>query len=93
MIDVRLAFDADVLEIPTAVGNERRVAGGVEVWTRGRVIGGRGGISVSTIGDNREAYSGGVSVAVKRGFYGEAQVTGGSDSLRQGWSAGIRLTF
>jgi hypothetical protein len=88
-----LAFDADVLDIPTAVGDERRVAGGVEVWTRGRVIGGRGGISVSTIGDHREAYSGGVSVAVKRGIYGEAQVTGGSDSLRQGWSAGFRMTF
>jgi hypothetical protein len=67
--------------------------GGVEVWTRGRLIGGRGGISVSTIGDHREAYSGGVSVAVHRGFYGEAQLTGGSDSLRQGWNLGFRMTF
>jgi hypothetical protein len=90
---VTLAFDADVLDIPTAFGDERRIAGGIEVWTRNRVIGGRGGISVSTIGDQRESYAGGVSVAVKRGIYGEAQLTGGSDSLRQGWSAGFRMTF
>jgi hypothetical protein len=92
-VALTLAFDADVLDIPTALGDERRVAGGVEVWTRGRLIGGRGGISVSTIGDHRESYSGGVSVAVHRGFYGEAQLTGGSDSLRQGWNLGFRMTF
>jgi hypothetical protein len=92
-VALTLAFDADVLDIPTALGDERRIAGGVEVWTRGRLIGGRGGISVSTIGDHRESYSGGVSVAVHRGFYGEAQLTGGSDSLRQGWNVGFRMTF
>ena len=88
-----LAADADLMKVATALGDERRLAAGAEIWTRQRLFGARGGISASTIGDRREAYSAGLSVALKRGIFGEGQVTGGSDELRKGWSAGLRVTF
>jgi hypothetical protein len=88
-----VAFDADLRTLPTPAGDERRVAGGAEVWTRQRWIGARGGISASTVGERRTAYSGGLSVAFKRGFFVDGQLTGGSDELRKGWSAALRVTF
>lgn len=88
-----VAVDADMMAVPTAVGDERRIAVGGEVWSRGRTIGARGGFSASTLGDARTAGSGGISVAVKRGIYLDGQLTGGSDSTRKGWSAAFRVTF
>lgn len=88
-----LAFDADLRAVPTAFGDERRLAAGGEVWTRARWLGVRAGISGSTLGERREAYSAGVSLAVRRGIFGEGQLTGGSDPLRSGWSLGLRVTF
>lgn len=90
---VSVAVDADMMAVPTAVGDERRIAVGGELWSRGRTIGGRGGFSASTLGDSRAAASGGVSVAVKRGIYLDGQLTGGSDPIRKGWSAAFRVTF
>jgi hypothetical protein len=88
-----IAFDADLRELPTALGDERRIAVGGELWTKKRLFGGRAGISRSTVGEHRTAYSGGASVALRTGVFGEAQLTGGSDELRKGWSLGLRLTF
>lgn len=88
-----LAFDADLWTIPTLFGDERRVAAGGEIWTKQRWIGGRAGVSASTIGDRRTSFAGGVSVAVKHGFFVDAQLTGGSDPLRNGWGGALRLTF
>jgi hypothetical protein len=88
-----VAADVDILDIPTVFGEERRVAVGGELWMRQRVVGGRGGFSLSTIGERREAYSGGVSVALRHGIFVEGQLTGGSDELRKGWNVGLRLTF
>ncbi len=90
---IAVAVDGDLLRVATAVGEERRLAAGAEVWVLRRLVGVRGGISGSTVGPTREAYAGGVSVAVRRGIYGEGQVTGGSDLLRKGWSTGLRMTF
>lgn len=88
-----VAFDADLRVLPTALGDERRVAVGGELWTKRRVIGARAGVSGSTVGERRAAYSGGVSLALRNGVFGEGQLTGGSDSLRKGWSLGLRVTF
>lgn len=88
-----VAVDADLLDVETALGDERRVAGGLEAWSRGKSIGGRAGISASTLGETRTSYAGGLSLALKRGIYAEGQLTGGSDVTRRGWSAGARLTF
>ena len=90
---IAIAVDGDILRVATATGEERRLALGGEVWVMKRVVGVRGGISASTVGARRQAYSAGASVAVHRGIYGEGQITGGSDLLRKGWSTGLRLTF
>jgi hypothetical protein len=88
-----VAADADLTTTATALGDERRVAAGVEVWTLKRNVGIRGGVGASSIGDRRLAFSGGLSAAVRRGTYLEAEATGGSDQSRHGWSLGFRVTF
>jgi hypothetical protein len=87
------AFDADLRTFQTFYGEDRRAAGGVEIWMKGRVIGLRGGLSANTIGDSHLSASGGASVALHHGIYLEGQFTRGSDPSRQGWSTGLRLTF
>lgn len=88
-----VAVDVDLRATHTFFGEERRVAGGVELWTKGRTIGVRGGLSTNTLGDSTSAASAGLSVAVRSGAYIEGQLTGGSDRSRHGWSSGVRLTF
>jgi len=88
-----VSFDVDLRRTRTMFGEERRVAGGVEIWTKGRMFGLRGGISANTVGDSTPSASGGASLALRRGAYVEGQLTGGSDPSRRGWSSGVRLTF
>jgi hypothetical protein len=88
-----LAVDADLRSVPSATGNERRVAAGAEVWLWKRAIGARAGISGSTVGDSRTARSGGFSAMVRQGLFVEGQLTGGSDATRRGWSSALRVTF
>ncbi|HYM22799.1 MAG TPA: hypothetical protein VEU08_06315, partial [Vicinamibacterales bacterium] len=86
------SFDVDLRTTHTFWGEERRVAGGGEIWTKGRKFGFRGGLSANTV-DDTTARSAGVSVAWHRGVYLEGQLTGGSDISRKGWGSGLRLTF
>ena len=88
-----VAVDADLTTTATALGDERRLAAGGEIWTPKRSVGVRGGLSASTLGDRRSSFSGGVSAAVHRGTYVEAEATGGTDDSRRGWSVGFRVTF
>jgi len=88
-----IAFDADLRVFHTVYGEERRAAGGGEIWTKGRVFSLRGGLSANTVGDSYVSASGGASVALHHGVYVDGQFTRGSDLSRQGWSAGLRLTF
>ncbi len=88
-----LAFDADVLEVPSATGNERRMAGGGELWVWNHMVGVRGGFSGSTLGDARTSTSFGGSVMVHRGLFIEGELTRGSDMTRRGWGAAFRVTF
>jgi len=88
-----LAFDADVLEKPSATGNERRMAGGAELWIWNHVVGVRAGLGGSTVGDSRMSHSFGGSVMVHRGMFVEGQFTDGSDTARKGWGAAFRVTF
>jgi hypothetical protein len=90
---VTVAVDADLTRTATVLSDERRVAAGVEVWTPTRSVGVRGGLGANTLGDRRSSFSGGVSAAVRRGTYLEAEATGGNDDSRRGWSAGFRVTF
>jgi long-chain fatty acid transport protein len=87
------AADADLTRTPTAFGDSRRVAGGIEGWLRGRRFGLRGGISSSTVGERRTIASGGVSVAPLRGILIEATRTAGRDMSLRGWSTTVRVTY
>lgn len=87
------AIDADLTTATTAVGDERRVAAGAEGWLLGRRVGVRGGVSANTVGGRRSRISGGLSAAVSRGTYVDAEATGGADDVGQGWGLALRLTF
>ena len=95
--DLALALDADLMKITTIAGDERRVAGGLEVWTFSRALSVRLGASTNTIDEPRSAIAGGASVVLLSGAYLksylDAQVTRGSDEARRGWGIALRLTF
>jgi hypothetical protein len=88
-----VSFDADLRSMHTFFGEQRRIAGGGELWTKGKSFGVRAGVSANTIGGSTVSTSGGISVALRRGAYVEGQLTGGGDVSRSGWSTGVRLTF
>ncbi len=88
-----VAFDADLTRTPTAVGDERHLALGVEAWTPTRRLGLRGGVSANTTGARRSSLGGGASAMVRSRTYVDAEVTGGSDEGRHGWAVALRMTF
>ena len=92
-----LAFDADVTTVQTKVGDERHVAGGLEVLALKKIIALRIGASANTVGERRAALSGGLSLMVASGQYVktylDTHLTGGSDDARRGWGATLRMTF
>jgi hypothetical protein len=87
------AADADLTRTPTATGDQRHVAGGVEAWLFGRSLGLRGGVSANTVGDVRPTAGAGASLALRAGTYVDGQATFGSDQDRRGWGLALRLTF
>jgi hypothetical protein len=86
-----VAVDADMTRVPHPAGERRDVAAGVERWLRGRKVGMRGGVRVSTVGDRRPVASVGASYALRVGTYVDAYVSGGSD-LR-GWGVAARMSY
>lgn len=87
-----VAIDADATRVPHPGGARRDLAAGAERWLRGRQIGVRGGLRVSTTGDARPVASGGVSYAVRAGRFVDAYVARG----RRGdhaWGVAARLTY
>jgi hypothetical protein len=91
--EVALAADVDLTTTPTVAGDERHLAGGIELWAPNRRIGVRGGVAMNTIGETRASASGGLSVAFRKGAYIDTELTGGSDLARKGWGIDLRLTF
>jgi hypothetical protein len=90
---VTAAFDADLTRTPTAFGEARHIASGVEVELPRQRLAVRGGVSANTVGDTGSSVSGGVSLGLVRGFYLDAARTFGSDRSRKGWAASFRLTI
>ena len=88
-----IAFDADLTRTATAVGDIRHWSVGSEAWVANRRLGARGGFAANTVGDARPSVSGGVSLGLRRGFYVDGQLTGGSDETLKGWGVALRLTF
>jgi hypothetical protein len=92
-VPATVTADADLLAVMTAAGDERRIGVGAEIWTPRRSVGLRGGLSASTIGERRSAPTVGLSLALTHGVYADGQLTRGSDPLRRGWGAALRVTF
>lgn len=91
---IMAGFDADLTTTQSRVGTDvRHAAAGGEIWTPTRQIGVRGGVSVNTVGERRASGSAGVSLAMRRGAYVDAQITGGTDPTRKGWGFDFRVTF
>jgi hypothetical protein len=94
---IALAADADLTTVQTGAGEARHAGGGFELWVLGGRVGIRGGGAVNTVTDGGSSRSFGASVVIQSGAYLrtllEAQITGGSDATRRGWSAGLRTTF
>ena len=92
-MSLTVAFDADLTKGVTPLGEARYAAGGAEVWLFGRHLALRGGVSVDTVGELTTSTSAGASVGLGKGFYAQGAATFGSDESREGWSAGVGLTF
>jgi hypothetical protein len=89
-----VAVDADLTTTTTRAGDDRRIAAGGEVWTARRVLGIRGGVTASTIGDRRTSFSGGASVSVRSGTFVDAHITKAEPgSGHRGWGVALRVTF
>ena len=89
-----LAIDADLTTTPDVVsGDWRSVAAGGEYWLAKGLVGARGGVRWSTLGDSRRAFSGGLTVRLPRSVHVEGQVTKTNESDDIDWTIGARVTF
>jgi hypothetical protein len=87
------AVDVDLTTTPTAVGEERHLATGVETWLANRAVGLRAGIGMNTVGESRRWGSVGASLGLRGGSFVDAHLTRGADKARNGWGLALRLTF
>jgi hypothetical protein len=92
-VEVLAAVDADLTTTPTAFGDARHLATGVEAWLGNRAVGLRGGVGMNTIGETRRSGSVGASLAFRSGVFADAQLTRGDDEARNGWGFALRVTF
>jgi hypothetical protein len=90
---VAVAFDADITSSLVDGTDERDVAGGGEVWLRGRRIGVRGGGGFNTVTGGDPFGSFGLTIVPYPRLNIEGAVTRGAASTRDQWSLGLRLTF
>ena len=88
-----LAVDADLNAAPIAGRGERDVTAGVETWWFGRRLGVRGGGGADTAGGGGSFGAFGASVTPYPRVNIDGAVTRGSESARNYWSFGMRLTF
>lgn len=88
-----IAFDADLTTTPDVRGDRRTAATGGEYWLAKGLVGVRGGVRWSTLGDSRTALSGGLTVRLPRSIYAEGQVTKNKESDENEWIFGARVTF
>jgi hypothetical protein len=89
---VIVSMDGDVTSRPTALGDRRDVAGGVETWWMHQRLGLRSGVRASTIGDARTSVAAGFSAGIRPGMMLEAHLVGGHAAERS-WSVGARMFF
>jgi len=87
------AVDADLMAALVNGRDEREVAGGVEAWWFGSRFGVRGGAGADTVTGGGYFGAFGASVVPYPHMNLDGAVTRGSDSTRDRWSLGLRLTF
>jgi hypothetical protein len=92
--EVTAAVDADLTRTPTAFGDARHVAAGLEASLPRRRLTLRGGVSINTAGQAGASTSAGASLRLaKEGVYLDGARMFGSDRSRSGWAVGLRLTI
>ncbi len=90
---VVISADSDLTTSAIAGREEREVAAGAELWWRGRRVGVRGGAGGNTVASGGSFAAFGLTVVPYPRLNVDAAVTRGSDSTRDQWSVGVRLTF
>jgi hypothetical protein len=88
-----VAADADLTSTPTAVGEVRHVAAGLEGWIAKGRVGLRAGVSANTVGELRPAASVGASIALTHAFHVNASAIAGRDESVTGWSTSVSVAF
>ena len=88
-----LAIDADLTTTPEVRGDSRTAAAGGEYWLAKGLVGVRGGVRWSTLGDSRRALSGGFTVRLPRSVHVEGQMTKPNETDENEWTVGARVTF
>jgi len=88
-----IAVDADLTRTPTATGDARHAAAGLDLPLFRRMLSVRGGVAANTVGSARPTGSGGVSLALRSGLFVDAQATAGSDQARRSWGVALRVTY
>jgi hypothetical protein len=88
-----LAADADLTTTPGPYGPRRNAAVGGEYWVGRGLVGVRGGVRWSTLGDTSRALSGGLTVKLPKSMYVEGQLTKSNETDEKAWNFGGGIAF
>ena len=87
------AVDVDLSTTPDLQGDRRMAAAGGEYWVANGLVGARGGVRWSTLGDSHRAFSGGFTLRLPKSLHVEGQVTKDNELEKNEWTVGARVTF
>ena len=88
-----LAVDADLTSTPGIFGLRRNAAVGGEYWLGEGLVGVRGGVRWSTLGDTSRSLSGGLTVRLPKSMYVEGQLTKSNETDEKAWNFGGGIAF
>ena len=88
-----VSADVDVATYATGTGDRRVIAAGAERWLFGKRIGVRGGGRFNQVGHKERSATGGVSAAIRPGFFVEAHAVAGGPDEERGWGVAARFSF
>jgi hypothetical protein len=92
-VPVTVAIDADLRSYATGTGDRRVVAVGAEQWFAAKRVAVRAGARFNTVGAEDRTATGGVSLAVRPGFYVDGYAAVGGDAGERGWGVTVRVSF